>query len=288
MVIYSLISAATYLLVGISFSIIYRSVRFFHFAHALIFTSGPYFILFFKNWIGISFFYSLLLSLLFSSILGSLIEIMIYRPLRKKNASSLILLLASLGIYIVLQNIISLIFGDDTKSIRTSTVKEGINIYGSLITPLQISMIFISIIIFIMIVIWLQRTMLGKSIRAIASDSELARISGVNADKIILFTFCIGSVLAAIGGILFALDVDMNPTMGFNALLMGVIAVIIGGVNSTSGVILGALLLGFAQNFGVWKISSQWQDAIAFIILIIFLLFRPQGFLGKKVKRATV
>jgi len=80
----------------------------------------------------------------------------------------------------------------------------------------------------------------------------------------------------------------MTPTMGMNALMMGVAAVIIGGVESMPGVALGALLLGMAQHLGVWKISSQWQDAIAFVILLVFLLFRPQGFLGKRVKKVTI
>ena len=124
--------------------------------------------------------------------------------------------------------------------------------------------------------------------RAVANDSELARVAGIESDKIILLTFALGSALAGIAGILVALDVDMTPTMGMNALMMGVVAVIIGGVGSIPGIALGALLLGMAQHLGVWFISSQWQDAIAFVILLLFLLFRPQGFLGKKVKTATL
>jgi branched-subunit amino acid ABC-type transport system permease component len=113
-------------------------------------------------------------------------------------------------------------------------------------------------------------------------------MTGINSDRVIFWAVALGSVLAGIAGILVALDVDMTPTMGMNALLMGVAAVIIGGVDSLPGVALGALLLGMAQHLGVWKISSQWQDAIAFFILLMFLLFRPQGFLGKRVKKVSV
>lgn len=200
----------------------------------------------------------------------------------------MILLLASLGIYIVLQNTISLIFGDDTKSIRSGEVREGLEILGARITPIQIAIICTSIVLVIATAIFLQRTKIGKATRAVANDPELANISGIDSDRVILYTFAIGSALAGIAGILVALDVDMTPTMGMNALMMGVVAMIIGGVGSIPGVALGALLLGFAQNFGVWYISSQWQDAIAFGILLIFLLFRPQGFLGKKVKKTTI
>lgn len=121
-----------------------------------------------------------------------------------------------------------------------------------------------------------------------ANYSELANASGIESDKVILLTFALGSALAGIAGILFALDMDMTPTMGMNALLMGVVAVIIGGVGSIPGIALGALLIGMAQQFGVWKIGSQWQNAIAFVVLLIFLLFRPQGFFGKKIKKVSI
>ncbi|HEX8948282.1 MAG TPA: hypothetical protein VF790_04925, partial [Dissulfurispiraceae bacterium] len=115
-----------------------------------------------------------------------------------------------------------------------------------------------------------------------------ALVSGINTDRTILFSFLLGSMLAGIAAILISFDIDMTPTMGMNALMMGVVAVIIGGVGSISGAALGALLLAFAQNFGIWKISYQWQDAIAFIILLIFLLYRPYGFFGKKVRKVEV
>jgi len=124
--------------------------------------------------------------------------------------------------------------------------------------------------------------------RAVANNPELARISGIESDRVILSTFALGSALAGIAGILVALDVDMTPTMGMNALMMGMVAVIIGGVGSIPGIALGSLLLGIAQHLGAWFISSQWQAAIAFVVLLIFLLFRPQGFLGKKIKKVSI
>jgi branched-chain amino acid transport system permease protein len=128
----------------------------------------------------------------------------------------------------------------------------------------------------------------GKAMRAVANDPELANISGINSNKVILLSFAIGSALAGIAGILVSLDVDMTPTIGMNMLMMGVVAMIIGGVGSIWGIVFGSLLLALAQNLGVWYISSQWQDAIAFGILLIFLLLKPEGFLGKKLKKANV
>lgn len=183
---------------------------------------------------------------------------------------------------------ISMVFGDDTKTIRSGMVKEGINLLGARITPIQITIIIVSLLLVASCFLFLKYTKTGRFMRAVSNSPELARMSGINSDFVIIGVFAIGSALAGIAGILVALDVDMTPTMGMNALLMGVAAMIIGGSGSLPGIVLGALLLGMAQHLGVWKISSQWQDAIAFFILLMFLLFRPQGFLGKRVKKVSV
>ena len=215
-------------------------------------------------------------------------EVLIFSPLRFKGISLLGLLLTSLGIYIVLQNLISLSFGDDIKSIRTDPVIEGVSILGARITPIQIITILSSITLVIVLAILLKKTKLGTAIRAVANDIELANITGVTCRKLIIIVFLTGSGLAAVSGIFSALDIDMNPTMGMNALMMGVVVAIIGGMESIIGMALGALLLSSTQHMGAWIIGSQWQDAIAFVILLVFLIFRPQGFLGRKVKKASV
>lgn len=282
------IIASQYSILTLSFSLIYQMTRFFHFAHAAVFTSGAYFTFLFSHIIGLNLYTSIPLAVLCAAILGCIMELLIYKPLRKKGSTSLILLLASLGIYIVLQNVISMVFGDDTKSIRTWQVVEGLKVFGARITPVQIIIIVTSILLVILVAGYLSLAKTGKAMRAVANDPELANISGINSDKIILISFAIGSALAGIAGILVSLDVDMTPTMGMNALMMGVVAMIVGGVGSIWGIVLGSLLLALAQNLGVWYISSQWQDAIAFAILLIFLLFKPEGFFGKKLRKAEV
>lgn len=283
-----LLSVTVILIVALSFQIIYTSSKFFNFAHAIIFTSGAYFSFLFIQILGWSYYTAIPSAIILAILLGNLIEFTIYKPLRKKKSSTIILLLASLGIYIVLQNLISLFFGDDTKSIRTWEVREGINILGAYITPVQIIIVICSALLVIVVSAYLHLAKTGKAIRAVASDSELSKLSGIKSDRIILISFAIGSALAGIAGILVALDVDMTPTMGMNMLLMGVVVMIIGGVGSIWGIILGSLLLATAQNLAVWYISSQWMDATAFIILLIFLLFKPEGFMGKKVRKANV
>ena len=283
-----IISGSIILLVAIGFVLVYQTTRFFHFAHAVIFTSGAYFTFLFNQILGWALFTAIPTAIILALLLGSLIEFSIYKPLRKKKSSAIVLLLASLGIYIVLQNLISLIFGDDTKSIRTWEVREGIEIAGAYVTPVQLVIIATSTALLILVSGYLMLAKTGKAMRAVASDSELAKLSGINSDKTILISFAIGSALAGIAGILVALDVDMTPTMGMNMLLMGVVAMIIGGVGSLWGIVLGSLLLATAQNLAVWYISSQWMDASAFLLLLIFLLFKPEGFLGKKIRKANV
>lgn len=287
-IINSLISSSEILLLAISFSIIYETTKFFHFAHAIVLTSGAYFTFLFNQLLGFNLYISIALAIIATCLVGCIMELFIYKPLRKRKSNSLILLLASLGIYIVLQNVISMVFGDDTKSIRTWPVREGLDLLGARITPVQIIIIISSVVLVLLVAGYLSLAKTGKAMRTVASDAEIAKVSGINSDRIILISFAIGSALAGIAGILVSLDVDMTPTMGMNALLMGVVAMIIGGVGNIKGIVFGSLLLAFAQNLGTWYISSQWMDAIAFGILLIFLLFKPEGFMGRKLRKAEV
>lgn len=287
-VINSIVAGSVYTLIAIGFSIIYSTTRFFHFAHGAVVTCGPYLVYLFTSVLGLPIALSIIVSIFLSAIIGMLIEMLVYRPLRTKGSSSLILLLSSFGVYIVLQNLISMIFGDDTKSLRSGIVHEGIEFLGAQITAIQIMIVIVSMVLLTVCWALIKYSRIGTAMRAIASDSELALVSGIEINRVILFAFLLGSALAAISGILISFDIDMTPTMGLNPLMMGVVAVIVGGVGSIPGAALGSFLLAFAQNFGVWKISSQWQDAIAFCILLLFLLFRPYGFLGKKIRKVEV
>ena len=172
-VIDSLFSANIYLLIGLSFSKIFEIADFFHFAHAVILTSGAYFTFLFSQLFGWSLSVSIPLAIVCSCILGCLIELLIYKRLRKNKSTALVMMLASLGIYIVLQNVISMVFGDDTKSIRTWEVVEGINVFGARITPVQIIIIVVSICLLILVACYLHLSKTGKAMRAVASDPNL-------------------------------------------------------------------------------------------------------------------
>ena len=277
------IAGSVYVLTAISFAIIYRTVKFFHFAHGILFTLGAYFTYTIKVCLNFPPLLAMLVAIGLCAGFGMIIELAVYRPLRHKGSSALISLLASLGLYIAIQNIISIFFGDAAKSIRWGTLEGGIEFIGARITNIQICIIATSIVLLMIVLLLDSKTKIGRAVRAISGDQELARVSGINSDLIILLIYGIGSGIAGLAGILIALDVDMTPTMGLNMLMMGVVAVVIGGKKRLLGVALGGVLLGISEHLGVWKINTQWQDTIAFIILFVFLIIKPKGFIGKKI-----
>ncbi|MCX6152529.1 MAG: branched-chain amino acid ABC transporter permease [Candidatus Kapabacteria bacterium] len=281
-------SSSIFLLIATSFSIIYFSTRFFHIVHAAIITAGAYFAFLFAFKMALPLPLAIVLAVVTTSILGMLSEVLVYRQMRKRNFPTLAYLITSLGLYIVLQNIISLYFGDDTKVLNTTEVTVGHQIFGAYITTVQMVTVFVSIALFIATKLFLHFAKVGKSIRAVASNLKLCDIYGINSNRIILIAFGIGSALAAIAGILSAMDTNMTPTFGFNLLLYGVVVMIIGGIGSTRGLIAGSLVVAAAQHLSAYYIDTKWMDAITYVILISFLIWKPLGFSGKQLKKIEV
>lgn len=274
-----------YVLIALSFVLCYYPTRFFHIAHAITLTFSAYFTYLFAIQLHIPVCLAVPLAVIYATAAGVLSEIALYKPLRKRNASPMILMIASLGLYTVLQNIISMLWGDDTKSVRTGEIKVGHEFFGAYITDIQITTIAVCAALFAACVVLMKYSRIGRNIRAVASNPELSNIVGIHSDRVILWAFGIGSALAAVAGILIAFDTDMTPTMGFSWLLYGVVAMIIGGVGSNWGLAGGALLLATAQHLAAYYIGSQWMDAVAYIILILFLIAEPLGFSGKRLKK---
>jgi len=169
--------------------------------------------------------------------------------------------------------------------LRTGPIVEGYQIFSAVITPIQILILSVSIVLFGVLWLIVDKTKIGKSIKAVADDTVGASVSGIYPEKVVLYAFGIGSALAGMAGVLISLETNIEPTMGFNAILKGIIASIIGGIGSIPGAVLGGVFLGIVENLGIWKIQAGWKDTIAFAVLIIFLLLRPEGILGKKNNR---
>ena len=277
-----LIAGAIYALVAVGFSLIYSTCRFVHFAHGAVIAFSAYILYFFFSLLGLNFGFSVILTIIFASFLGWLINIIVYKQLQKRKASSVILLIASFALLILLECLILLFFGAEVKTIGYIKVAKGIEFWGAIITPLQIFIIITSLVLFVLLFLLMKKSKIGKAMRAIADNKNAAEIVGISAKKIYSWSFIIGSAIAGVAAILIGLEQNLEPTMGTNLIIKGFTGAIIGGIGSVPGAILGSFLLGIVENFGIWFLPSGYKDAIAFVILFIFLLFRPQGILGIK------
>ena len=277
-----LIVGAIYALVASGFSLIYSTCKFIHFAHGATIAFSAYVLYFLFSILNLNFGFAVILSIIFASLLGYGMNIFVYKRLRKRKASNVILLLSSFALLILLESLILILFGADVKTIGYINVAKGLEFFGAIITPLQIFIILISFILLIGLFLFMKKTKMGKAIKAVSDNKNVAEIVGISSEKIYTWSFIIGSAIAGIAAILISLEQNLAPTMGTNLMIKGFTAAIIGGIGNIPGAILGAYLLGFAENFGIWFLPSGYKEAIAFIILFIFLLFKSRGILGIK------
>ena len=275
-----IIAGSIYALVASGFSLIYGTNKFMHFAHGAVVAVGAYLLYALFSILGLNFYLAILLTLILSGVLGLLVYRIIYLPLQIRKASNVILLLASIAILILFENLIQLFFGADIKTINYLEVSKGVSVLGAIITPLQITIVLISIFLLIGLYIFTKKTKLGRNMRAVSDNKELASILGVDYRKVADYSFIIGSVLAGIAGILIGLEQNLSPTMGTFLIIKGFTGAVIGGITSVPASVLGSYILGLVENYGIWFLPSGYKDAIAFILLFIFLLFKPSGLFG--------
>ncbi len=285
LIVNSIIAGSIYTLVAVSFNLIYGVSRFFNLAHGVISTIGGYIVFLLAKELGLNLYFSVMIAIIFAGLIGVILEKLIYLPIRHKRGSGMILLVASLGAFTVLQSIIAIFFGSQFQTLSNSTSTQNIyDIFGGIITQTQLIILVSAILSTLFLMLILKFTTFGKAIKAISDDEEVAKIVGINTNKIVGFVFFIGSCIAGLAGILVGFDTGIEPTMGLHLLLKGVIGAIIGGVGSIPGAFIGSYLLGFIENFGIWKISGEWKDAIAFVVLIVFLIFKPDGIINRNKK----
>lgn len=277
-----LIAGAIYALVASGFSLIYATSKFVHFAHGATIAFSAYILYFLFSILGLNFGFSVLLAIAFASLLGYGMNFFVYKQLRKKKTSSVILLIASFALLILIESLILLLFGADVKTIGFIKIAKGLEFLGAIITPLQIFIIISSIVLLGALFFFMKKTKIGKAMRAVSDNKDVAEIVGISSEKMYSWSFIIGSAIAGIAAILVGLEQNLEPMMGTGLMIKGFAAAVIGGIGSVPGAILGAFLLGIIENFGIWFLPSGYKDAIAFVLLFLFLLFRPNGILGIK------
>lgn len=277
-----LIAGSIYALVASGFSLIYNTNKFMHFAHGVSVAVSGYILYTFFSLVGFSFVYSLLSTLFYSSFFGVLIYAFIYLPLQNRKASNVILLVASISVLILFQNLIQMSYGAGVKDLEFLEIKKGIEIFGAIVTPLQIAIFFVSILFFFFLFYFMKKTSLGRDMRAVSDNKELASIVGINYKKIHAASFLIGSLLAGVAGVLIALEQNITPTMGTNLMIKGFVGAVVGGISSVPASIFGAYILGLAENIGIGFLPSGYKDAISFVLLFLFLLFKPNGLISSR------
>jgi len=278
----SIIAGAIYAMIALGFNLIYGTAKFFDLGYGALTAVGGYAVFYFYKTLGLDLYVSILLGVLIVGVIGFIVYKLVYSPLRKRKSSGMVLLVAALGVLTALQAIIAILFTSQFQTLSQNSSSEQVfNILGGAITQTQLVTLIIGFVIMIVIGLVFRYTLFGKAVKAIGDDEEVSKIVGVNTENIIGWVFFIGSAIGGLAGILIGFDTGIEPTMGLSLLLKGVIACIIGGIGNVYGGVLGAFLLAFIENFGIWHISGEWKDAIAFAVLILFLLFRPHGILRK-------
>ncbi|MEI8328244.1 MAG: branched-chain amino acid ABC transporter permease [Candidatus Taylorbacteria bacterium] len=278
----SIIAGAIYSMIALGFNLIYGTTKFFDLGYGALSAVGGYSVFYFYKTLGLDLYVSIVLGILIAGTIGLIVYKSVYSKLRERKSSGMVLMVAALGVLTALQAIIAILFTSQFQTLSQSAGSERIfNILGGVITQTQLITLLIGLVIMTIIGLVFRYTLFGKAVKAIGDDEEVSKIVGINTEKIVSWVFFFGSAIGGLAGILIGFDTGIEPTMGLSLLLKGVIACIIGGIGNVYGGVLGAFLLAFIENFGIWQISGEWKDAIAFVVLIIFLLFRPQGILKR-------
>jgi branched-chain amino acid transport system permease protein len=281
---------SVYALIALGYTMVYGILEFINFAHGEVYMLGAYFgiiLLGFFTAIGLTAFslplavgLALLLAVVFCSSYGFTIEKLAYKPLR--NAPRLSPLISAIGVSIFLQNYVMLTQGATDKVFPAIAGDAGFTFFSSRITYLQASIIVVSAVIMVLLHFFVMKTKMGKAMRAVAQDKTMASLVGVNVNTVISVTFIVGSGLAAVAGVMVAMYYGLvNYFIGYTAGIKAFTAAVLGGIGNIPGAMLGGIVLGLVESLGASYISSEYKDAYAFIILIVILLLRPEGLLGK-------
>ena len=276
------ILGSIYALIALGYTMVYGIAKLINFAHGDVIMVGAY-ISFISMKFGLPWWLAVIISIVACAVLGVVMEKVAYKPLR--NASRISLLITAIGISYLLQNLFQLIFGANPQPYHAFITLPALNLGGISIQANYYITFSVSVLLMILLTLFVNKTTMGKAMRAVSEDEGAAKLMGINVDTTISLTFAIGCALAAIAGILYANCYPMiNPTLGSLPGIKAFIAAVLGGIGSIPGAVLGAFILGMVEAMTKAYISSQLTDTIVFAILILMLVFKPAGILGKNVK----
>jgi branched-chain amino acid transport system permease protein len=272
-------NGSQYALLGLGFGLIFGPTRITHFAFGPLYALASY-----ACWtaavpLALPLPVAALAGILAGALSGAVTYRVLYRPFERRHSASLVVLIASLGLFIVLENTVGIVFGSDTKVV--SSFNADVFLVGEVVfTSVQAAQALALLVVGSLVALFLTRSDYGKAIMAMTDNQEMARIIGIDTVKVASLAFALGSAVAAVPAVLILLKEGATPYMGFSAVFMGFVAVVVGGIGSLRGAVIGGLALGLVENLGTWQIPTEWQGTIAFIVLFLVLLFKPRGLFG--------
>ena len=273
-------TGSIYALVALGYSMVYGIIALLNFAHGDIIMVGAYMAFYSMSAFSLHPAISVVIAVVASTLLGMTIEKVAYTPLR--SAPRLSLLITAIGVSFLLENGAQLIFGADTKSMDPM-VKGNVSFGSVILTRASIITVLVSVAAMIALTFLVKKTKLGKAMRAVSEDMGAAQLMGISLNKTISFTFAVGSALAGIGSVLYLCSYpQITPTMGSMLGLKAFVAAVLGGIGSVPGAMIGGFVIGVLEVLASTVGLSMWKDAVVFGILIVVLLVKPTGILGRK------
>ena len=269
-----------YALVALGYTMVYGIILLLNFAHGDIIMVGAYISWLVMSKLGLNPAIAVVLSIVGCMLLGVLIDKVAYAPLR--DAPRLSILITAIGVSYFLENGSQLLFGADAKVVPAYTSVSNIQVGDLTLSFSAIVTVVVTAVATVVLTFLVQKTKLGKAMRAVSEDMGAARLMGINVNTTISFTFAVGSALAGIGAVLYCMAyTQASPTMGIMLGTKALVAAVLGGIGSIPGAVIGGLLVGFAEVFVSAIGLSVWQDAVVFLLLIVVLIVKPTGLLGR-------
>ncbi len=275
------VNASLYAMMAVGFGLVYRTTSIFHLAYGSLFVIASYFFYIFVSILKFPIIISAVISILLTSLCGFFMEKGMYLPFYKRKAGTGAVMIASLGLFIAIENLISMIFGNEVKVVSKG-IEPSYNFLSFIITRIQIVEFFTGVLVLFVFSIIIKKLYIFKAIWAMGDEPDLVPVLGIPLFKLRAIVFILSSVFIAIPACLISWDVGMDPHMGMGYLMVAIVAVIFGGVESFYGWVLGGAFIAIMQSLAIWKLSAKWTDLITFLILILILLTKPEGIFGQK------
>ena len=274
---------ATYSLVAVGFSMVYSVLELVNFAHGAFYVLSAYLVLTFYSFMQLDFTIALLLSIIGTGCLGALMNTIILEPIRKKTSAGVSAMIATLGVGTFLTNLIMVLYGSETKRFPDVFNLGKVYIGNAIVMWNQIIIAILAVVIMIILSILVYKTKIGSAMRAISQNMTAARLMGVNTGFVVTVAFFTGIMCAAIAGNMVAMYYgSVDTTMYLGVSMKTFASAVLGGIGSLPGAVVGGIVIGVLETFVTGYISSEYKDAIAFLVLIIVLIFKPAGLFGQK------